>query len=170
MERSCEEIREMLVDYTDGQLSKTESIKVKEHLTKCEPCWKTLEARQRSLELTGVIWEDSLAETESIRITNARKARKVRWPRYAAVAAGILFVLTTSVLWRALVRPTKKEISFEDIERRITESASAARLLAAAELLAQYSDNDAIVKEQYRYIVDTYPQTSEAEKAKLKIQ
>jgi len=122
------------------------------------------------LELAGVIWADGLAETKDIRISIPANARKIHWFRYAAVAAGILLVLTTSIVWRALVRPAKKEISFTDIERRITESASAARLLAAAELLAEYSDNDAIVKEQFRYIVDTYPHTSEAVKAKSKIQ
>ena len=170
MERSCEKIAEMLVDYADGQLLPSDSKKVAEHLAECEHCQRMLEALQRSLELADVVWQDGLAETKEIRAPASGKVRKIRWPRYAAVAAGILLVVTTSVTWRAWVRPAKKEISFAEIERRITESASAARLLAAAELLAEYSDNDAIVKEQYRYIVDTYPQTSEAVKAKLKIQ
>jgi hypothetical protein len=68
------------------------------------------------------------------------------------------------------MRPAKKEISFAEIERRITESGSAARLLAAAELLAEYPDAQSIVKEQYRYIVETYPETAAAAEAKLKIQ
>jgi predicted anti-sigma-YlaC factor YlaD len=168
MEKTCEEIKEMLVDYADVNLSPGESKQVAEHLEKCEHCRKTLEALQRSLDLIGFIWEDSLAETESI--PNARKARKVCWPRYAAVAAGILLVLTTSVLWRALIRPAEKEINFADIERRITEAGNAARLLAATELLAEYSDSQSIIKEQYRYIVETYPETSAAAEAKSKIQ
>jgi len=68
------------------------------------------------------------------------------------------------------VKPTRKEVSFADIERRITESASAARLLAAAELLAEYPDAQSIVKEQYRYIVEAYPETAAAAEAKSKIQ
>ena len=170
MERSCEEIREMLVDYTDGQLSPGEADKVSKHLTECRNCRRMLNALQKSLELADVIWADGLEQTKDVRVSIQSKAKKIHWPRYAAVAASILLVLTTSIVWRALVRPAKKELSFVDIERRINESASAARLLAAAELLAEYSDNEAIVKEQYRYIVDTYPQTSEAVKAKLKIQ
>ncbi len=170
MKKSCEEIKKMLVDYTDGQLSKTDSIKVKEHLTKCETCRRISDALQRSLELAEVIWEDALGTAKEIRIPIPVKAKKIHWFRYGAVAVSILLVVTTSILWRTLVRPAKKELSFEEIERRINDSANAARLLAAAELLAEYSDNDAIVKEQYRYIVDTYPQTSEAEKAELKIQ
>ncbi|MFB0554182.1 MAG: anti-sigma factor [Phycisphaerae bacterium] len=170
MEKSCEEIREMLVDYADGQLSQSESNKVAEHLGKCKNCRRMLDALQRSLELAEVIWEDGLGETKEIRIPIQVKARKIRWPRYAAAAAGILLVVTTSILWRALVRPAKKELTFTEIERKITESASAARLLAAAELLAEYPDAQSIVKEQYRYIVDTYPETAAAAKAKLKIQ
>jgi predicted anti-sigma-YlaC factor YlaD len=170
MKNSCEEIREILVDYADGQLSPGDSNKIVEHLAKCKNCQRMLGALQKSLELAEVIWADALVETKDIRVSISPKARKIHWPRYIAVAASILFVLTTSLLWRERVKPAGKEISFTEIERRITESASAARLLAAAELLAQYSDNDAIVKEQYRYIVDTYPQTSEAEKARLKIQ
>jgi len=170
MKKSCEEIREMLVDYADGRLSPSGANRVAAHLAKCEHCQRILEALQRSLELAEVVWEDGLAEAKEIRAPIHGKVRKIRWPRYAAVAASILLVLTTSIVWRGLVKPTRKEVSFADIERRITESANAARLLAAAELLAEYSDNEAIVKEQYRYIVDTYPQTSEAEKAKLKIQ
>ena len=169
MERSCEEIREILVDYTDGRLSQSDSNKVGEHLRKCKNCRRMLNALQRSLELAGVIWEDGLAEINEIRIPIPGKTPKIRWPRYAAVAAGILLVITTAVLWRAFLRPPKKEISFVEIERRITESGSAARLLAAAELLADYPDAKSIVKEQYHYIVETYPETAAANKAKLKI-
>jgi len=169
MEKSCEEIREMLVDYADGQKSPDESNEVAEHLRKCEHCQKMLEALRRSLELAEVVWADGLAETKEIRAPILGKPRKIRWPRYAAVAAGILLVLTTSIVWRALVRPAKKEISFTEIERRITESGSAARLLAAAELLAEYTDDEAFVKRQYRHIIEVYPNTTAAAKARSRI-
>ncbi len=170
MERSCEDIKEMLVDYADGQLLPSEASEVAEHLEKCEGCRRTLQALRKSLELAGVIWEDGLAETKEIRAPIHGKVRKIRWPRYAAIAAGILLVVTTSIVWRASVKPAKKEISFAEIERKITESGSAARLLAAAELLAEYPDAETIVKQQYRYIVETYPETTAAAKARLKIQ
>ncbi len=169
MERSCEDIREMLVDYADGRLSASEANRVAEHLAKCERCQRILEALQSSLKLAAVVWEDGLAETKEIRAPIHGKVRKLRWPRYAAVAAGILLVVTTSIVWRASVKPAKKEISFAEIERKITESGNAARLLAATELLAEYPDAQSIVKEQYRSIVETYPETSAAAKAKSKI-
>ncbi len=170
MQKSCKEISEMLVDYADGRLSPSKSSEVAEHLAKCESCRKTLNALQRSLELTGVIWEDGLAETETIHIPIPQKARKLRWPRYAAIAASVLVVVTTSIVWRVLVRPPERELTFAEIERKIIESGSAARLLAAADLLAKYPDAKTIVERQYRYIVKTYPQTPAAAKAKLRIQ
>lgn len=170
MDKSCEMIEEMLVDYADGQLSQNDSNKVAEHLEKCEHCRKILNALHKSLELAGAIWEDGLAETKEIRTPIRQKAGKIPWPRYAAAAAGIILLLTTSIVWRALLRPQEKEINFAEIERSITEAGTAARLLAATELLAEYPDAQTIVKQQYRYIVETYPETSAANEAKLKIQ
>ena len=169
MQKSCKDIAEMLVDYADGQLSASESSEVAEHLAKCERCRSILEALHTSLDLAGVIWEDGLAETEAIRIPIPRKTRKIRWPRYAAIAASILLVLTSALVWRVLVRPAKKELTFAEIERKIIESGSAARLLAAADLLAKYPDAETIAKRQYRYIVERYPETAAAAKAKLRI-
>jgi len=170
MEKSCEKIEQMLVDYADGQLSPGESNEVAEHLEKCKHCRKIFEALQKSLALAGVIWDDGLAETKEIRILIPGKLRSIPWTKYAAAAAGIIILLTTSILWQVLIKPQEKEINFADIERRITEAGNAARLLAATELLAEYPNAQTIVKEQYRYIVETYPETSAANEAKLKIQ
>ncbi len=170
MASSCKEIEQMLVDYADGRLSASESSKVAAHLAKCEDCRRTLEALKKSLELAGVIWEDGLAETEAIRIPILEKVRKVRWAKYAAVAASILLVVGIFGVWRALVRPTEEEPTFAEIERRISDSASATRLLAAADLLAKYPDSEAIAKRQYHYVVKTYPETPAAAEAKLRIE
>jgi anti-sigma factor RsiW len=169
MEKSCEKTEKMLVDYADGQLSSSDSNQVAEHLKKCEHCRKILGALHKSIELAGVIWADGLTETQEIHTPILSKYRKTRWIRYAAAAAGIMLLLTTSVVWRALLRPSEKEINFAEIERRINEAGNAARLLAATELLAEYPDAQSIVKEQYRYIAETYPETSAAKKAKIKI-
>ena len=168
MEKFCEDIEQMLVDYADGQLSPSDSSKVAEHLAQCEECRKVLDTLHKSLELAGVIWADAHTETENVRIP-AAKTRKIRWSRYAAIAASILVVATTSIVWRTLVKPKGSELTFAEIERKITESGSAARLLAAAELLGEIPEAEAIVKQQYRHIVDTYPETTAAAKAKLRI-
>jgi len=170
MQKSCKDITEMLVDYADGQLSASESSEVAEHLTKCEQCRRTLGALQKSLELAGIIWEDGLTGTEAIRIPIPGKVRKVHWPRYAGVAAGILLIFTVSVILHVFVDPSESEPTFTEIERKIIESGSAARLLAAADLLAKYTDTKAIAKRQYHYVVKTYPETPAAAEAKLRIE
>lgn len=168
MEKSCKEIEEMLVDYADGQLLPDDSKDVTEHLAQCQACRKVLDALQKSLELVGVIWSDGFTEIENTRIST-HKVRRVRLLRYAAIAASILLMVTTSIVWRTLVKPEPTEITFAEIERQITESASAARLLAATELLAEVPDAQSIVDQQYRYIVEIYPETTAATKVKSKI-
>lgn len=170
MEKSCKEIEEMLVDYADRQLLPDDSNQVTEHLAQCETCRKVLDALQKSLELAGVIWTEGLTETENIRIPASKKVWRLHWLRYAAIAASILLVITTTIVWRALMKPEPTEITFAEIERRITESASAARLLAATELLADVPEARTIVDQQYRYIAETYPETTAATKAKSKIE
>jgi predicted anti-sigma-YlaC factor YlaD len=170
MGKSCENIQEMLVDYSDGELSPGQSNDVAGHLETCENCRKLLAALHRSLDLATVVWEDSLRETEAVKIPVRQKRARIHWFRYAAIAASILIVVTTSIIWRRINRPQKTEISFDEIERNITESANAARLLAATELLADYPDAKEIVQQQYRYITKTYPRTPAAAKIKLKIQ
>jgi predicted anti-sigma-YlaC factor YlaD len=168
MEKSCKDIEQMLVDYADGQLSQSDSSKVAQHLAKCEECRKLLDALQKSLGLAGVIWTDSLTDTENISIP-AAKSRKIRWPRYAAIAASILLVATAPIVWHTLTRPKASDLTFAEIEHKITESSSAARLLAAAELLSEHPEAENIVKQQYRYIIEMYPETSAATTAKLRI-
>jgi hypothetical protein len=173
MDKSCEQIEMLLVDYSDGRLSQIDSKKVAEHLEKCEHCQKILEALNESLELAEIIWDDSIEETKKIRISIPGQTRKIHWIKYVAAAAGIILLLTTSIVWRSLfrqIRHSENEINFTDIERRINEAGNAARLLAATELLTEYPDTQSIVKEQYRHIIETYPQTATANKAKLKIQ
>ena len=168
MEKTCEHFEQMLVDYADGQLSPSDSNKIDEHLAQCEKCRNVLDALQKSLELAGVIWADSLAEIDNIRIP-AAKTRKIRWIRYSAIAASILLVVTTSVVWHIFTRPKGGELTFAEIERKITESGSAARLFAAAELLSENPKAETIIKQQYQHIVETYPETTAAAKAKLRI-
>ena len=169
MKQSCRDIAEELVDYADGQLSTEQSNRVAEHLAECEDCRGLSEGLHKSLELTKVIWEDSLKETEGIHIARPGRAVRRRWPRYAAAVAAVILVALASIVWNAIDRPVKKEATFAEIEREITEAGNAARLLAAAELLAKSPNVKAIVKRQYTYIVKTYPDTPAAAKAKMRI-
>jgi len=168
MEKTCKNIEQMLVDYADGLLSQTDTSMVAEHLAGCESCRRIHVALHKSIELAGVIWADAHAEAENIRIPTV-KIRKIHWSRYAAIAASILLLATASVVWRTPVKPKEAEPTFEEIERKIIDSSSAARLLAAAELLRDNPKAETIVKQQYQHIVETYPETAAATKAKLRI-
>ena len=170
MEKSCEYFENMLVDYADGQLSPSESSEVNGHLGKCERCRVLLDGLNKSLELAGVIWTDGLTETEDIRIPTPYRPKRLRWLRYAAVAASILIVATVSLMRHSPARRQQPELTFAQIERSITESATAARLLAAAKLLAESPAAQPLVRQQYRYIVETYPETTAAAEAKSQIE
>jgi len=170
MEKPCKYFEGMLVDYADGQLSAADSTRIVEHVADCEPCRTLLNGLQKSLDLAGVVWADCLTDGESIRVPGTRKVKRLRWLRYAAVASVILIVATVSVVWRGPVEPQRPELTFAQIERSITESATAARLLAATELLADCPDTQMILRREYRYIVETYPETNAACEAKLRMQ
>lgn len=168
MKKSCKDIERMLVDYADNQLSQIDVNKITQHLVECEECRKLLDALQKSLKLADIIWAEGLTEIENIRIP-AIKTKKVPWIRYAAIAACILLVVSVSTVWYAHTRPKARELTFVEIERKITESGSAARLLAAAEMLSENPNTETVVKQQYQYIVEAYPETAAAAKAKLRI-
>lgn len=114
----------------------------------------------------------ALAETENIRIPASRQTRKVHRLRYVAIAASILLVISAFIAWRALMKPeeVQKEPSLAEIERKIIDESTAAKLLAAADLLANKLNAETLVQKQYEYIVDRYPNTKAAETAKTKIQ
>lgn len=169
MEKTCKDIEQMLVDYADGQLSPSDSNKVAEHFTKCQKCQKLLDTLHKSLELAGVVWADSLEETENIRIPTT-KIRKFRWPRYTSIAASILLVVTASVMWQTLTKQTKVKPIFSEIEREIIDEGTAARLLTATDLLASKLHTSGLIKNKYEYIVVHYPNTKAAAIAKTRIQ
>jgi hypothetical protein len=172
MKKSCEEVEKILVDYSDGLLSHEETSLVLQHFEKCAKCRKLLKALERSLELSSVIWEDNLRDIEKVKIPVLPKVKKIHWLRYASIASSILVAATAAILWCSFHQPgaKPKELSFEQIEKNINDSANAARLLAATELLANNPDNKEIVENGYRYIARTYPDTPAAEKIKLIIE
>ncbi|MBL7153957.1 MAG: zf-HC2 domain-containing protein [Phycisphaerae bacterium] len=168
MKDPCDNFAELLVDYADGQLSAEQSTKVADHLAECSDCRVTLDGLHRSLEIAQVIWQDNLSQTETIRIAASPRPRRRSWPRYAA-AAVILIVSAVSITSRLMNNPPKSEATFAEIEQKITEAGAAARLLAATDLLAEQADAESIVKRQYRYVVQTYPETLAAAEAELRI-
>jgi anti-sigma factor RsiW len=176
-EHTCQIVsKEELVAYTDGELSPGEAGRIAEHIATCPNCRAVTEALKRSLHVTQVIWQTGEARWPKTRPPERFQSSNWSLRKIAAVAAGILLVLSVGAVWRMLsLQPEQADISREqalavEIKRRISESGDAARLLAAAELLSKYPDAENAVKQRYRQIVETYPETPAAAKARQKIQ
>jgi len=169
MKESCDNFSDMLIDYSDGVLSAEQSAKVAEHLTECDDCRTLVESLQKSLELAQVIWEDNLNQTpEIIRIPAPEKTRQRSWLRYAAAA--VLIISAIFITTNTKEKPAKNKPTFAEIEQKIADAGNAAKLLAAADLLGGYANAETIAKQQYRRIVETYPHTPAADKAKTQIE
>jgi anti-sigma factor RsiW len=159
MEKSCKDIEEVLVDYADGLLGACESEQVAEHLAGCSECRELLKGLRKSLGLVEVIWEDNVAEAAKIAVPQIRRVRKRTWRRY--VSAASIVVIGSICLMHFRKEPAAAPVlSYEEIERKISEAGSAARLLAAAELLSEREDFENLVRQQYRYLIESYPESS----------
>ena len=176
-EHNCQIVsKEELVAYTDGDLSASQSERIAEHIANCQNCQSMAEALQRSLQVTQLIWQTGEARWPKTRPLERFQSSKWSFRKVAAVAASILMVLGTGAVWRMLSRPTEQAgISREqalavEIKRKIADSGDAARLLAAAELLSKYPEAEGTVKLRYQHIIEKYPETTAAAKARQKIQ
>jgi len=169
---NCKRIEDLLIDYADNQLAPDESSKVAEHLSLCSNCRLKVEALNKSLMLTRVIFQDNLSQIEDIQLP-VSKSTKIKWIRPMAAAAAVLLAAGLFLIFQThQTAPIEQLItasSIDTIEREINQAAIAAKLLATADLLTKYPDNQNIVQNQYNHIVKTYPNTSAAQKAKLLI-
>lgn len=159
---TCEDIRDKLVDYADGELSDQEAQIVRVHLAECPTCRDLLRGLERSLDLAQTIWSDNLHGSGHASAA-ARPVRIGRAAPWLAVAAGVLIVAGTLVpyLLHGPVTPTP---SFAEIEQQATRAATAARLLVATQILAGCADAGPLVERQRQYILRNYPDTPAAAK------
>ena len=166
----CKEIADLLVDYSDGQLPEEKSQIVERHLEKCHGCRKYLTDLQQSLGIVQGIWQESLAEIESVEVSVSAKTRWNTWRKYAAIAAGLLIAvgIVSVAMQKTLQHPTDV-LTAEQVERKISNSASAVRLLATADLLSEYDGVKDTLSKLYEHIIATYPDTSAAMEAKTRI-
>jgi anti-sigma factor RsiW len=60
-ERECETIRDLLVDYADGELAAADGQRVAAHLESCPDCRAEMRLLQRSLEVARAVWHELAA-------------------------------------------------------------------------------------------------------------
>ena len=176
--KPCDDIRDMLVAYSDGELSVEEKAQVEEHLAACEVCREELQALERSLELAKAIWRDQEAGIAEIEPLNfGRKSRRVELC-WAALAASILIALGGILIWQAISPPqrhvvpppTIPEPTAAEIEREVNRAAIAAQMLAVADHLAEIPGGEPFAKERYSYLVNTYGDMEAGRQAKKQLQ
>jgi len=185
---NCKEAEGLLVDFADDDLSARETLLVKTHLAECADCRRKVEALKKTLNLTSVIWDDISCDNELLQIPSLKPSEKkynvfVR----AAIAAG--FIIAAGLIAIAynssqqdgnvLSGPGQKIVTaspasstretLEEIKRQLDDCSSAARLLAAADLLNKRTSLKETALRQYEYIVEMYPDTAAAGVAKLKL-
>jgi len=176
-EHTCQVVsREELVAYADGDLPANENERIAAHIATCPDCQTFAEAMERSLRVTQAIWQTGHAQwPETPSFDNVRSQR---WPyrKALAVAASILLIFAIGTAWRLLSDSADESNKFNEQEKvaelrlKIADAGDAARLLAAAQLLSKYPDAEGSVKQRYRHIAETYPETAAAAKARLKLQ
>ena len=176
-EQICQIVsKEQLVAWADGDLPPDEVERITEHIANCPDCQAFDEALERSLHVTRTIWQTSQSQWPKTHTFNRIVPKRQPLRRPFAVAASVLFVLGAGAVWRLLSEPseridlTSEETKVAELRLKIADSGDAARLFAAAELLSRYPESESSVEERYRHIVETYPDTAAAAKAKLKIQ
>ena len=157
---TCKQIEYWLVDYTDKLLDSDSSKRVTEHLRQCESCRCRADALKRSLALTRVIWQDTLEQTQERPVGySIFGPRRRQWVLRGTAVAAILFLAASAVFRYMPSHPASPQLTAERVEFQIEAEASAARLLATAELLAHKPHAQALAQQQYQYLLDHYPAT-----------
>jgi anti-sigma factor RsiW len=159
---SCEDIRDMLVDYTDGALSERETQAVADHLADCPTCRTTAAALTRSLGLAQAIWRDNLESVTPLAGAGGPAPRALPRGRYLAVAAALLITTGGTFLLSTFRSTPPPPVTLQEVEQYADRAGAAAQLLAATQLLAKCEGTDSIVARQCRYILDNYADTPAA--------
>ena len=111
-----------------------------------------------SAQLNAKVHHDIDAVATDTKVNTRRK--------YAAIAAGLIVAvgLFTVTMQKNLQQPGDV-LTAELVERKISDSASAVRLLATASLLREYDEAKDTLNKLYKHIIATYPDTAAAMEA-----
>ncbi len=101
----CENYRDLISAYIDGELNETEEKELLDHLNDCPSCRKEYEELKAIVEMVGDVGEEELPENfhnevmAKLRATAVPKKKKTPWARYTSIAASIcaLFIVGGAV-------------------------------------------------------------------------
>jgi predicted anti-sigma-YlaC factor YlaD len=164
-QKACQLYEEKLVQYADGELPEAELDSVTDHLKKCPACRQLLHCLQKSMDLTEIVFEQNLASYSELTTSKEPYARQ--WI-LSSVAAAILLMI--GLCWWTLQNDKESPADITQLEQALDQTARAAKLLTAADLLAKYTDQQDLAQDRYRYIVQAFPTTPYASIAQSKLQ
>ena len=173
---SCKFVRDLLVDYGDGQLTPDQASEVTQHLTACPACSRELQALRSSLELAQEIWHEAAVNLEDVQIAFPPAKRPIVLKRLAAVAACLaLAVGLTVLIWLSRTPGTPPPSAIAQISpaaraaRLIEREAASAKLAASARILADSPGGQEFAASAFQYLAHTYPETAMGKQALIKI-
>jgi anti-sigma factor RsiW len=67
----CREVLELITGYLDGALPADTRAAVEEHLSRCDGCTRMLAQFRRTIELTGMLTEEQVTESQRATLLNA---------------------------------------------------------------------------------------------------
>ena len=168
--------KEELVAYADGDLSPDRAKQIETHIADCPICRTMLEALERSLHVTQVIWRTDEAQwPKTLRLDKPKPNR--RWLRpVMAIAASMLLVLGVAATWRLLFKSSEaprlvgQEPTAAEIEVAVNRAAMAAQMLAVADLLSSQPGGIQFAVKRYNDVITSFPETEQSTVAKLHLQ
>lgn len=196
---ACEDIRDLLVDFADGELAPEAANRVARHAEVCPPCAARVEALRRSLFLAGRVWDADRA-TQSDALPDVRPGRS-KGPSLMRAALAVAAMIALAVAaWTQLRAPATDptapveshhggiaanraddrpdasasdadeiQTAIEEVEAAIWKAGAAARMVASAEMLADAPGGKRFAAERLRVVINEYADTPSATIARSRL-
>lgn len=179
-DQTCKAIDELLVAYSDGELSGVDAGRVEAHLAGCPDCREELRVLGRSLEIARSVWREAAASASVPRVASIDRSRRQFRIAACATACSLLLVMATvgyvlssrgdpaavdfaDTTFPAPVEATRVDdpvLEDEEIEAVIARQGRVARLQVSARLLATQPGLEEYRDRAQRYLADTYGVTT----------
>jgi anti-sigma factor RsiW len=175
-DKTCKSIDELLVAYSDDQLSALDVGRVEAHLAGCPDCREEFRALEQSLEIAQSLWRQSAENANVPKISPAGRSRRKLRPAVCVAACLVLAAMATvSYVCLSRGNPAAVEVADpivppsvtpdhvekpvlgnEEIEAVIARQGRIARLRVSAQLLAAQPGLEVYRDRAERYLAETY--------------
>lgn len=159
----CKDIKVLLVEYADGELSADQERVVEEHLGRCQRCAYEVEMLRRSMECALEVWDGYSSDTSRPK----RKYARYWIPAAAGIAAMVLVMLSMFGGGEKVMPEPEMTLAqlVAKVEIDIENAGIAGELLAKAEILARKTEYKDIARNRLKFIMEVYPETGAAKEA-----